>query len=176
MHTRLSMSVLAALLCLPAVSQAQQCATGFTPATVTGRVSTMNISATKQVGQICLTMITADGREVFDDCGALLGKVTAQDLTTGASTLSHTAVFELTESFQTNQDTAQITGVIDTAPDGSPCAFSVTEHMSKLKWGTGIFNGATIDVVAEGSISFCPDKNLNTFQLNGHGCVRNRRR
>lgn len=175
MHTRLSLPVLAALLCLPAVGQAQQCAAGFTPTTVTGRVSTMNVSPTKQVGQICLTMVAADGREVFDDCGALLGKVTAQDLTTGASTLNHTAVFELIESFKTNQDVAQITGVLETAPDGTPCAFSVTEHMTKLRWGTGIFYGATIDVVAEGSISFCPQNNLNTFQLNGHGCVRSRR-
>lgn len=176
MHTRLSLSVLAALLCLPAVSHAQQCQTGFTPVTVTGRVNTMNISATKQVGQICVTMVVADGREVFDDCGALLGKVTAQDLTTGTSTLNHTAVFELIDSFQTNQDVAQITGVLETAADGTPCALSVTEHMSKLKWGSGIFYGATIDVVAEGSISFCPDKNLNTFQLNGQGCVRSRHR
>jgi hypothetical protein len=176
MHTRLSLSVLAALLCLPAVSQAQQCAAGFTPVTMTGRVTTMNISQTKQVGQICLTMTTADGREVFDDCGALLGKVTAQDPNTGASTLNHIAVFELIDSFQTNKDVAQITDVLESGPDGLPCAFSVTEHVTKFQWGTGIFNGATIDVVANGSISFCPEKNLNTFQLTGHGCVRNRRR
>ena len=93
MHTRLSLSVLAALLCLPAVSHAQQCAAGFTPTTVTGRVTTLNVSSTKQVGQVCLTMTAADGSEVFDDCGALLGKVTSQDLTTGASTLNHTAFF-----------------------------------------------------------------------------------
>ena len=176
MHTRLSMSVLAALLCLPAVSHAQQCAAGFTPTTVTGRVTTPNISSTKQVGQLCLTLTAADGSEVFDDCGALVGKVTSQDLSTGASTLSHTAVFELTDSFQTYQDVAQITGVLETGPDGAPCAFSAVEHMTKFKWGTGIFNGATIDVVAQGSISFCPTKNLNTFQLSGQGCVRNRRR
>lgn len=175
MHSRLSLAVLAALLCLPAVSQAQQCAAGYTPTTVSGRVTTMNISQTKQVGQICLTMTTADGREVFDECGALLGKVTAQDLTTGASTLNHTAVFELLNSFQTVGDVAQITGVLETAPDGTPCAFSVAEHMTKFQWGTGIFNGATIDVAAQGSISFCPDKNLNTFQLQGQGCVRKRR-
>ena len=48
--------------------------------------------------------------------------------------------------------------------------------MTKLRSGLGIFNGATINVVAEGSISFCPEKNLNTFQLNGQGCIRNRRR
>jgi hypothetical protein len=176
MHSRLVLSVLAALACLPAVSQAQQCPTGYTATTVTGRVTTINVSPTRQVGQLCLVMVAADGREVFDDCGALVGKVTAMDTATGASTLNHTAVFELFESFQTNQDVAQITGVLDTDADGNPCAFSVTEHMTKLRSGLGIFNGATINVVAEGSISFCPEKNLNTFQLNGQGCIRNRRR
>ena len=171
MHSRLVLSVLAALACLPAVSQAQQCPTGYTATTVTGRVTTINVSPTRQVGQLCLVMVAADGREVFD-----VGKVTAMDTTTGASTLNHTAVFELFESFQTDQDVAQITGVLETDADGNPCAFSVTEHMTKLRSGLGIFNGATINVVAEGSISFCPEKNLNTFQLNGQGCIRNRRR
>lgn len=176
MHQKLSLSVLAALLCLPVLAQAEQCATGFVPATVTGRVTTLNISQTKQVGQICLTMTAADGRELYDDCGALVGKVTAQDTATGASTLNHTAMFDLLDSFQTNGDVAQVTGVLATDADGAPCALSVVEHMTKLKWGTGVFSGATIDVVANGSISFCPGKNLNTFQLTGKGCVRNRRR
>ena len=168
MHSRLVLSVLAALACLPAVSQAQQCPTGYTATTVTGRVTTINVSPTRQVGQLCLVMVAADGNVV--------GKVTAMDTTTGASTLNHTAVFELFESFQTDQVVAQITGVLETDADGNPCAFSVTEHMTKLRSGLGIFNGATINVVAEGSISFCPEKNLNTFQLNGQGCIRNRRR
>jgi hypothetical protein len=176
MHSRLILSVLAALACLPAASHAQQCPTGYSATTVTGRVTTINISQTRQVGQICLVMVTADGREVFDDCGALVGKVTATDPATGSSTLNHTAVFELLESFQTYKDAAQVTGVLEFDASGNPCAMSVTEHMTKISSGTGIFNGATIDVVADGSISFCPDKNLNTFQLNGHGCIRNRRR
>jgi hypothetical protein len=175
MHSRLVLSLVAALACLPAISHAQQCPAGYTATTVTGRVTTMNISQTRQVGQICLVMVAADGRELFDDCGAVVGKVTSMDTTTGASTLNHTAVFDLLDTFQTNQDAAQITGVLDTEADGTPCAFSVTEHMTKFKSATGIFTGATIDVVAEGSLSACSDKNLNTFQLNGHGCIRKRR-
>jgi hypothetical protein len=176
MHSRLVLSVLAALACLPAVGHAQQCPTGYTPTTVTGRVTTMNISQTRQVGQICLTMVTADGRELFDDCGALLGKVTSTDTTTGTSTLNHTAAFDLLESFQTQNDVTQVTGVLDADADGNPCAFSATEHMTRIRSGTGIFYGAIIDVAGEGSISFCPDKNLNTFQLSGHGCVRRHHR
>ncbi|MBS1145413.1 MAG: hypothetical protein H6R14_2819 [Proteobacteria bacterium] len=176
MHSRRLLSVIAALACLPTFSHAQQCPAGYTATTVTGRVTTINISQTRQVGQICLVMVTADGREVFDDCGALVGKVTSMDTAAGTSTLNHTAVFELFETFQTSQDAAQVTGVLETDADGNPCALSVVEHMTKIRSGSGIFYGALIDVVAEGSISFCPDKNLNTFQLNGHGCLRNRRR
>jgi len=175
MHTRLILSVLAALACLPAVSQAQQCPAGYTATTVTGRVTTMNVSQTRQVGQICLTMVTADGRELFDDCGALLGKVTSSDTSTGASTLNHTALFDHFEAFQTQNDANQVTGVLDVDADGSPCAFSVIEHMTKIRSGSGIFQGAIIDVVGEGSISFCPDKNLNAYELKGQGCVRRHR-
>lgn len=176
MHFRLSLALLASLAGLPVLGHAQQCAAGYLPASVTGRVTTINVSETRQVGQICMVITTADGREVFDDCGALVGKLTAMDPATGSSTLNHTALFDLTESFRTVGDSAQVTGILATDADGAPCAMSVTEHMTKLKLGTGIFYGATIDVVAEGSISFCPGNNLNNFQLSGHGCVRNKRR
>lgn len=176
MHSTLVLPVLAALACLPAVSHAQQCPTGYIATTVTGRTTMMNISQTRQIGQVCLTLTTADGREIFEDCGAMLGKVTSMDAETGASTLNHTAVFDYLESFQTLNDAAQVTGVLDVDADGNPCAFSATEHLIKIRSGTGIFYGATIDVMAEGSISYCPDKNLNTFQMSGHGCVRRHRR
>ncbi len=176
MHTKLTLALLAGLAAMPLSGYAQQCAAGYSSASITGRVSTVNVSETRQVGQICLVITTADGREVFDDCGALVGKVTATDLETGSSTLNHTALFDLTQSFVTEGDTARITGVLATDAEGAPCAMSVTEHMTKLNLGTGIFYGATVDVFAEGSISFCPGKNLNTFQLSGQGCVRNKRR
>lgn len=176
MYQKTHLLALAVFSSLPLLGHAQQCATGYTPATLTGHVTTLNVSETKQVGQLCMLLKATDGRELFNDCGALVGKVTATNTTTGASTLNHTAVFELLESFQTYQDAAQITGVLDTDDEGAACAFSVTEQLTRLKWGTGIFSGATVNVIAEGSISFCPGKNLNTFQLNGQACVRSKRR
>ena len=173
MSFKTSLSILVALAAMPMQSNAGQCSTGSSPVTVSGRVTTQNISTTKQVGQICVTLVTADGREVFDDCGALLGKITSMDPNTGTSTLNHTAVFERADSFHTVNDIAQITGVLAVDAGGAPCEMAVQEHITNLQWGTGIFNKATMDVWANGSISFCPDKNLNTFQLNGQACIRN---
>lgn len=173
MSFKTSLPILVALAAMPMQSGAGQCSAGSSPVSISGRVTTLNISATKQVGQICVTLVTANGREVFDDCGAVVGKVTSLDPATGTSTLNHTALFERRDSFHTQNDQAQITGVLAVDANGAPCAMSVQEHITDLQWGTGVFNKATMDVWATGSISFCPDKNLNSFQLNGEGCIRN---
>lgn len=173
MPFKMSFPVMMVLTTLSMPSHAMQCNTGSAPVTVNGRVTTQNLSTTKQVGQICLTLIASDGREVFDDCGALLGRITSMDPTTGTSTLNHTALFEHRNSFHTVNDVAQITGVLAVDEAGVPCEMAVQEHITKLRWGTGIFNKATLDVWANGSISSCSDKNLNTFQLNGQACIRN---
>ena len=160
---------LATLSLFPLQSMAaMQCGPGLTHVNVNGNVTTVNVSETRQVGQICLTMIRpSNGREVFNDCGALVGKVVTPVDATGGSTLKHTAVFDLRDIFVTRGDAAQILG-----GDGSGCAFSVEEHISEIEKGTGIFRGAQIDVTATGSISFCPDHNLNTFTLQGEACIR----
>lgn len=173
MSFKISLSVVAALAAMPMQSHAAQCSTGSSPVTVSGRVTTQNLSTTKQVGQICVTLVAPDGREVFDDCGALLGKVTSMDPATGTSTLNHIAAFERRDSFHTVNDVAQITGVLAEDAAGVPCEMAVQEHITNLQWGTGIFNKATMDVWANGSASSCPGKNLNTFQLNGQACIRN---
>lgn len=173
MSFKMSLSIVVALAAMPMQSHALQCSTGSSPVTVGGRVTTQNLSAIKQVGQICVTLVALDGREVFDDCGALLGKVTSMDPATGTSTLNHIAAFERRDSFHTVNDVAQITGVLAVDAAGVPCEMAVQEHITNLQWGTGIFNKATMDVWANGSISSCPDKNLNTFQLNGQACIRN---
>jgi hypothetical protein len=149
-----------------------QCGTGLYHVKVDGRVTTLNVSDTKQVGQICMTMTKANGHEVFDDCGALIGKIVAVDAQTGSSTLTHTAVFDLRDMFRTRNDQGQITGVLDVDETGTPCAFSVVETISEIDRGAGIFRSATIHVTAEGSISFCPGRNLNAFTLKGEACVR----
>jgi len=165
---------LATLSLFPLQSMAaMQCEAGLSHVNVNGSVTTLNISDTRQAGQICVAMTrTADGREVFDDCGALVGKIVSADAQTGSSTLTHTAVFDARQMFITRNDHAQITGVLAVDDTGAPCAFSVVETISEIEKGAGIFRGSQINVNATGSISFCPGKNLNTFTLQGEACVR----
>ena len=92
---------------------AMQCAPGLTHVSVNGNVTTLNVSATRQAGQICMTMIrTSNGSEAFNDCGALVGNVVSADLESGSSSLTHTAVFDLRDMLVTRNDHAQITGVL----------------------------------------------------------------
>jgi hypothetical protein len=160
------------LIPIPALA-ALQCGTGMSHVNLNGSVTTLNVSQTKQVGQVCVALTrTADGREVFDDCGALVGKVVASDPQTGSSTLTHTAVFDFRNAFITRNDQAQITGVLAVDDTGTPCAFSVVESITEIEKGVGVFNGGQINALATGSVSFCPGRNLNTFTLEGEACVR----
>lgn len=152
---------------------AMQCATGLTHVNVNGNVTTLNVSATKQVGQICMTMIrSSNGSEAFNNCGALIGNVVSADLDSGSSFLAHTAVFDFRDMLVTRNDHAQIIGVVDVDETSAPCAFNVVESITEIGKGTGIFRGGQINVNAIGTISFCPGKNLNTFTLQGEACVR----
>jgi len=174
MKTTVAVRALLALSIAPwGAARALDCGTGI-PTTVSGNVSTINVSPTQQAGKICLTLTDPTGRERFDTCGALLGQTTSSNPETGESTLNHTALFKLPDLFQTASDVAQITGVLATDDTGQPCAFSVVEHISDFAAGQGIFRGARIDAYATGSISFCPNKNLNTFSLSGQACLRRR--
>jgi hypothetical protein len=177
MRSRLYLSVLALFSCLPLLAGAsQQCPRGTSPVTVTGRVTSINVASNKQMGHICLTLTNSDGREVFDDCGALLSKIVSVDAATGTSVVYDTSLFDSLDAYRSAPHSAQVINVLETDADGVPCAITVQERTTELQWGSGIFAGATLDVVADGTISFCPTKNLNNFQLAGEGCVRKRHR
>jgi len=166
----------AALSSLPMLAAAAaQCPHGTTAVAVSGRATTVNLSQTKQVGQICLTLTAADGRELFDDCGAMIGKVVGTEADSGTPVVADTAVFDLLDSFQSTPHAAQVTAVLQTDADGNPCSLTTSEHTTALQYGTGIFAGATVDVFANGSVNFCPGHNLDTYQLTGQACVRTRR-
>jgi hypothetical protein len=171
----LALALSLALLPQPSLA-ALQCSGGLTHVNLSGRTTTLNISETRQAGQICVALTrTADGREIFDDCGALVGKVVSADAQTGASVLAHTAVFDLRHAFVTRNDQAQITGVLAVDETGIPCAFSVVETINELEKSAGIFRDGQISASATGQVSFCPGKNLNTFTLQGEACVRNKK-
>lgn len=169
-----SLMTLAALSLVPLESAAAlRCGPGLRHVNVNGSVTTINVTPSKQVGQICLALIeSASGREALNDCGALIGRTVASDPETGTSTHSHTAVFDFRNAFVTQNDQAQVTGVLAVDDAGAPCAFSVYETITEIQKGIGIFRGGSLAVTATGSVSTCPNKNLNTFTLAGEACIR----
>lgn len=139
---------------------------------VSGRVTTLNISPTRQAGQICLTLTSASGKEVFDQCGAILGDVVSANRDTGQSTLNHTILFSKDQGLTTKNDTAQITGVQAVDATGMPCAFSMVEKITQISWANGILRSGPANITAAGTVSSCPNKNLNTFTLSGSACIK----
>lgn len=140
---------------------------------VSGQVTTINLSATQQTGQICATLTNARGTRVFDQCGAIVGKLVSTRPETGSSVLNHTVLFDKSQAFTTRNDAVQITGVQAVDANGTPCAFSAVEKISQMDWAKGIFQKGSVNIVAQGTISMCPDKNLNTFTLTGEACMAN---
>lgn len=152
---------------------AMQCDAGLQHVKINGNVTTINVSSTKQVGQICVTMIrSSNGREVFNDCGALIGNVVSADLQAGSTILKHTALFDMRDILVTRNDHAQITGIQNVDEKGTPCAFTIVESINEVEKGAGIFRDSKINIAASGTISFCPGNNLNLLTLQGEACVR----
>lgn len=148
---------------------------GYRVVDVAGTATTVNLSATKQVGTICLTFNDEKGgKQVFNECGSLIGTATAVDATTGSPTEeSHLAAFNNFDIFKTTGDMPAITGVVAFDASGAPCAVSVIERFTQLAWGTGIFRGGDLDVTGTGEVRFCSIlDNRNTFTLSGKACVR----
>ncbi len=165
---------LASLFLFPLSAMAGlQCPSNLTHVNVSGNVTTLNVSATRQVGQICMTMIrTSNGKEVFKNCGAIVGTTLSANGLTGESVLTHTAVFDKYDQFFTHNDRAQITGIVN-SENGVPCAYSVVESVSVISSGGGLFRDSLIQATAVGTVSFCASQNLNTFALLGEACVKN---
>ena len=142
----------------------------------TGSVTTENITSTLQIGNISLTL-SDSGSPVFSETGSLVGNITGADgyVTTF---LSHKARFPQGDSFVTNDDTAvldfQYYGNPVRAVDGNgvACSFWIRETISDIAKGTKFFKNVTsVNVIAEGYISSCPNENENQFSISGELCV-----
>jgi len=115
------------------------------------------------------------GNVVFDETGSLVGNITGAD---GVFTtfLSHKARFPQGDSFVTNDDTAvpdlQYGNPVRTEVYGVACSYWIKETISDIAKGTRLFKDVTsVNVIAEGYISSCPDENENSFTLSGELCV-----
>ena len=137
---------------------------------VTGSVNTENVTSALQIGSMNLNLSDNSGL-VFSESGSLVGNITGTE-DYGKTILSHKARFSQGDSFVTEGDVAQITGVLDLDPNGMPCAFSVFEQITNIARGTNLFKNVTsINVTAVGSVSNCPHLNANSFELGGVLCV-----
>jgi hypothetical protein len=141
---------------------------------VGGSLTTENITNTLQIGNMTLTLSDENG-EIFNETGSLVGNITGGDASIGQSVLSHKARFPQGDSFVTEGDLAQITGLLDFIfVDGVPvpCAFSISEYITDIPKGTRLFKNVTsVNVAAQGAVYNCPSKNENSFELSGVLCV-----
>lgn len=139
--------------------------------TDSSKVQTTNVSPTTQVGTIRLDLVNSAGERVFKETGDLVGTITGGGI--AFTLLSHTANFS-GSSFVTVADRAIITGVRTVDDQGIPCSFFIDETISNIATGTGFFsNVQSVNIKADGYISFCPAENENQFVLSGEVCVRN---
>ena len=137
-----------------------------------GTVSTENVTSTLQLGSINLTL-SLDGSTVFSETGSLAGNITGTD-GVGTTLLSHRAKFPQGNMFVTKADTANLAYpyVRKILADATPCSFWINETISDISLGARFFRKVTsLNVVAEGYISNCPDENENHFELSGEICV-----
>jgi len=138
---------------------------------VSGSVETTNVAPLIQTGTINLVLTDANGEEVFNETGGVVGRVESQDLSTGTAILEHQIVFSSGVSLNTNDDVATINFPT------SACTVFVTEVISNFG-GTGLFRGAQdINITAAGEVYIAPCAdpsiaNQNSFELGGSVCLR----
>jgi hypothetical protein len=160
---------------LPVFARAGLVCSNGSIASVSGNVTTLNLTPKQQTGQICIKLLDARGKEVLNQCGAIIGNVQSLDTTTGSSVLNHIVVLNNLQAFTTQNDATQITAVTEVDNSGTPCAFSIAEKITNISWSSGVLLAGSADILALGTLSACPDKNLNVFSLSGQACIRKNR-
>ena len=142
--------------------------------TVEGKVKTVNVSETTQIGSIDILLLDEYGNEAFRETGGLIGNITGRGgfLTTY---LSHSAEFSDKSTFVTSDDKAAVTGPRKQAENGTTyCSFFIHEEITNIVQGSGFFaNVNSAAIHADGYISACiaDGENENEFELTGELCV-----
>jgi hypothetical protein len=159
-----------AILSIAATSvMADTCPQNFRETAVTGTVTTTNISETMQLGSIEMQLTDVKhGKVRFDEHGAIVGRITGQDLDDWGrpvTLLDHTIIFEDGSTIETSGDEATLNGY----PDESG-HIPVAEIISNF-WGTGAFKRASGTIHADGSINVYGGQ--NEFVLSGTVCLKN---
>ena len=134
---------------------------------VAGSSSSRNVTESVQIGRISLTL-SQGGTTAFNATGILVGRITGA-ISPIETLLSHTIRFPRGHGFITEGDHATIIGP---GPYDPSCSVAATETVSNIIVGTRFFkNVSSVDISADGYISFCPDLNENRFDLRGELCI-----
>lgn len=141
---------------------------------VSGKIRTTNISDSIQSGSVKIK-IKVDGRLYYASRGRVIGRIIEQgiDPSTGQpyAILNHNMFLGWRTAVATSNDQAVL--VPTRFYGGAPCAFNVVEEITSAV-GSNRLRSLSNDghhVKAEGSISFCPGSNRNTFKLSGTVCI-----
>lgn len=147
--------------------------------TVSGNVTTINISETQQAGTIAMTLHDDHGRVAFSEDGTIFGNVTGTEAV-GTTILTHSAAFPRHQRFVTRDDRADLAPpyVRATLDDGvTPCSYWIHEEITSFADGTRFFRDvSSVQIAADGYISYCPGENQNQFELSGELCKDKRKR
>lgn len=141
---------------------------------VSGWVHTTNLSNVLQSGVIKL-VIEVDGEIYFKRKGVIIGQITYQGSNEDGlptASLEHDIFFGFGNRMETFNDRAVL--IPTKFENGIPCEFDVSEVISEAI-GTKRLKHLSNDeheIFADGSVSFCSDKNKNKFELSGTVCIK----
>jgi hypothetical protein len=138
-------------------------------------IETTNVTDTTQVGEITMQIPGAD----FYETGTVVGNVTGAGADENGPflLLSHAVKFSKGNHFVTDGDKAYAIP----QPDG--CSYLVNETISKIIGGTKFFKDVTsVNIITTGpddyfglpvgTVSYCPENNMNKFSLYGEVCFK----
>ena len=141
---------------------------------VSGRIDTTNISDKVQTGSVML-MVKVNHRPFYFNKGRIIGRTVEQgvDSDTGQpyAIMEHNMFFGWQTILATSNDQAIFTPTHFI--NGAPCAFDVTEKITEAIGTDRLksLSNSEHEVIAKGSVSFCPGSNHNSFKLSGTVCL-----
>lgn len=153
-----------ALLTLPLAANADDCSAH---GTLTGQVKTVNFSQELQYG-VAAVHIEKNGKTFYEGQGVIIGQVVGQQ-DNGLPILNHTIYFADGSKIRTFED--KVESLLPA--DASGCRFTATERLTSAKGRKKLrrLTNDEHDVLAEGTVSYCPDEPRNELTLSGTVCI-----
>ncbi len=152
------------LLTLPLAANADDCSAH---GNLTGQIKTVNFSQQLQYG-IAAVHIEKNGQTFYQGQGVIIGQVVDQQ-DNGLPALNHTIYFADGSKIRTFGD--KVESLLPA--DASGCRFTATERLTSAKGRKKLrrLTNDEHDVLAQGTISYCPDDPRNELTLSGTVCI-----